>query len=329
MLVTALGSLPGEDFAPAVRHMLTHLPELAPLPELPARGATAQMIGRTLAVIEGLGFDLQPAGWRLTDHDGIDHQRATGLLRRDLDDWEEAVQGFTGTMKLSLAGPWTLTASVERPRGDRVLADHGARRDLAAALAEGAHSLVTELRRRVPDVTWVLQVDEPALPAVQQGRISTASGFSRHRSVAAAELSDALATLARRVDDDVESVAVHCCAPGLDLEVVRRAGISTVALDVGQLSTADLDALAAWVDEDRGVWWGVLDASRIDQVPRPDHLAERWLAVAERLGHPLPVLVSGGALTPSCGLAGWSSGPVTAALRALREAADLVEERLG
>ena len=50
---------------------------------------------------------------------------------------EELADGYTGPLKLQLTGPWTLAATVELPRGDKVLADHGARRDLAEALALG------------------------------------------------------------------------------------------------------------------------------------------------------------------------------------------------
>ena len=46
-------------------------------------------------------------------------------------------------------GPWTLAASVEKPRGDKVLADHGARRELAQALAEGVGDHLADVRRRV------------------------------------------------------------------------------------------------------------------------------------------------------------------------------------
>ena len=43
------------------------------------------MTGRGLAVVAGLGADLQPAGWRLTDAPGIDHRRARSLLAQDRD----------------------------------------------------------------------------------------------------------------------------------------------------------------------------------------------------------------------------------------------------
>ena len=141
------------------------------------------MIGRTLGVIGELGFDLQPAGWRLTDAPGVDHRRARSLLAQDLDTFEELTQGYEGELKLQLAGPWTLASSVEKPRGDRVLSDVGARRELAQALAEGARDHLADVQRRVPGATLLLQLDEPSLPAVMAGQVPTASGFNRHRSV--------------------------------------------------------------------------------------------------------------------------------------------------
>ena len=76
-VATGVGSLPGGDplspeadnareYAEAVRTVLGELPDLPHVPELPGRGAIASMTGRTLAVVEGLAADVQPAGWRLT-----------------------------------------------------------------------------------------------------------------------------------------------------------------------------------------------------------------------------------------------------------------------
>jgi hypothetical protein len=144
-LATGVGSLPGTDPAEAVRIVVGELPDLPHLPELPERGAGASMTGRALAIAagvgSGLGADLQPAGWRLTGTaPGLDQRRAQSLLAQDLDMLEEALQGYAGHLKLQVAGPWTLAATVERPRGDKVLADHGARRELAQALAYGVGS---------------------------------------------------------------------------------------------------------------------------------------------------------------------------------------------
>ena len=117
----------------------------------------------------------------------MDHRRAASLLAHDLDLLEEQTQGYAGRLKIQAAGPWTLAATMERPRGDRVIGDHGARRDLAQALADGVRTHAADVSRRVPAAELVVQVDEPALPAVLAGSIPTASGLGRHRSVTVAE----------------------------------------------------------------------------------------------------------------------------------------------
>ena len=124
---TGIGSWPGVDMSDAIKIAFAECPELPYLPELPARGAYAEMIGRSTAFLAGLAVDLQPAGWRLTDASGRDHRLAISTLRADLDLLEEHAQGYQGTIKLSVAGPWTMAATMERPRGDRLLADRGAR----------------------------------------------------------------------------------------------------------------------------------------------------------------------------------------------------------
>ena len=96
------------------------------------------MTGRALAVMADLGADLQPAGWRLTDAPGIDHRKGPQPARPGPRRAGGAGAGLPGAFKVQVAGPWTLAAIVERPRGDKVLADFGARRELAQALAEGS-----------------------------------------------------------------------------------------------------------------------------------------------------------------------------------------------
>jgi len=151
-VATGVGSMPGSDdaaYVEAVRTVLGELPDLPHLPELPGRGTAATMIGRALAIVSELGADLQPAGWRLTDAPGVDQRRARSLLAQDLDRLEEQAQGYDGAFKVQVAGPWTLAATVEKPRGDKVLSDVGARRELAQALAEGLGDHVADARRRL------------------------------------------------------------------------------------------------------------------------------------------------------------------------------------
>ncbi|MFT3886910.1 MAG: hypothetical protein QM713_01920 [Arachnia sp.] len=320
MRITAAGSLPGDDFRGALAAMAEALPDVLPLPELPARGVGSDMIGRALGLVSGLGFDLQPAGWRLTSHPGADHRRAQARWRQDLDDAEELLQGFDGVLKVGVAGPWTLAASVERPAGDRLLADHGARRELAQALVAGVEELRGELARRVPAATVWLQVDEPSLVAVRAGAIPTASGFSRHRAVDDAEIVEALGPLARSRADGAWSV-LHCCAPGDWLDLAGRAGFDAVSVDAALVSREEL---VAWADARRGLLLGVVDTAARDVMP-VDEIVRRTLTLWRQLQvEPYDDLL----LSTACGLGLWRAADVLPQLAALRRAAALVEESI-
>lgn len=324
MRVTAAGSLPGEDFRGALGAMTEVLPEMLPLPELPGRGVGSQMVGRALGLIDALDFDLQPAGWRLTSGSGADHRRARSQWRFDLDDTEELLQGFSGVLKVAVAGPWTLSASVERPMGDRLLADHGARRELSQALADGVATLFADLAQRLPQATLRLQVDEPLVVAVAEAQVPTASGFSRHRRVHAPELSAALAPLV-----ELEPSAIlHCCAAGEWLQLARSAGFRSVSLDLGLFGSGrQRDAVGQWLADDLHVVAGVVDSAR-PQRQSADELLTRALGFLRPMGLDPEVLRSHVLLGTSCGLAGWSMSDVMPQLAQLRRAGELVDEQL-
>jgi len=324
---TGIGSWPGTDMMDAIKIAFAECPDLPYVPELPARGPHAQMIGRSTAFLAGLAVDLQPAGWRLTDASSRDHRLAISTLRTDLDLLEEHAQGYQGTIKLSVAGPWTMAAMMERPRGDRLLADHGARRDLNQSLAEGIAQLVADLSRRLPDVEFMIQLDEPLLPAVLAGTIATASGFSRHRSVEPNEVSAALIlTLVRLAPTPV---AVHCCAAGVPVDLLSKAGVAGVLIDIDQLSGADWDAVAATLEAGRWVGMGALPSDRTphpDQLG-PDQVARRVLQPVRDLGLE-PAAAARMVITPACGLASATRDAAVHALRTLRSAAQIVTEQL-
>ncbi|GAA4678687.1 methionine synthase [Nocardioides nanhaiensis] len=331
-LASGVGSMPGDDqhaLVEAVRLVLGELgepPGLPFVPEVPGRGAGAAMTGRALAVVDSLDADLQPAGWRLTGGagaPGVDHRRARSLLAQDLDALEEAAQGYTGPFKTQVCGPWTLAATVERPRGDRVLADHGARRELAQALAEGVRTHVRDLRRRLPGCDrLVVQLDEPALPAVLAARVPTASGFGRHRTVEPAVASEALGWVLDAVRDEGAEPWVHCCAAGAPLSLLRGAGAHGLAVDLDQLGPADHDTLAEALETGGAVALGVV-ATAVPGGAAPTagvltERVERWLD----LTGVDPAGVGGElVLTPACGMAGVSTEFARAVLAALREAA--------
>ena len=324
-MASGVGSHPGDDqrdFEEAVRVVLGELPGLPYLPEVPGRGAHAGMVGRTLAVLDGIGVDLQPAGWRVTDAPGIDHRRAISLLAQDLDTFEEQTQGIATTVKTQLTGPWTLAATVERPRGDRVLADHGLRRDLAQSLAGGIGAHLDDVRRRVGGAPLVVQVDEPALPAVLAGAVPTASGFHRHRTVDVSQAADALGWVLDAVRAAGAEPVVHCCADGFPFELLDRVGGPGVSVDVDRLAAEDYDGVATALEQGRWVFLGIVPTVRPEHLPTSRDLAERAVRLLDMVGlEPSDRLV----LTPACGLAGADPAWARSALDLCRAAAAEVD----
>jgi methionine synthase II (cobalamin-independent) len=309
-LATGIGSLPGTenaDYAEAVRLVLGDLPDLPYVPELPGRGVTAAMTGRSLAVVAGLAADLQPAGWRLTDASGVDHRRARSLLAQDLDTVEELGEGYAGAFKAQVAGPWTLAATVEKPRGDKVLSDHGARRELAQALAEGITVHLADLRRRLTGVDrWIVQVDEPALAAVVNAQVPTASGFGRHRRVDPPEASAHLEWVVAAITDAGAEAWVHSCAPQTPWALVAGTGVAGLSGDLDQLDAGDLDPFAEAIEAGATAALGVVPSTDPDAEPSDARVTERVQRLLDMLGLDPEVVREQLVITPTCGLAGAS-----------------------
>ena len=319
---TGIGSWPGTDNRDAIKIAFAECPDLPYLPELPARGAYAGLVGRSTALLAGLSVDLQPAGWRLADGSGREHRLALSTLRSDLDELEEQAQGYAGPVKYAVAGPWTLAATVERPRGDRVLADHGARRELGQSLAEGVAELVAEMRRRLPEAQPVVQLDEPLLPAVLAGGVATASGFSRHRTIEPPEVIAALRYLVDRVG---AGVLVHCCAAAPPVALLQSAGVRGVLVDTDRLDRSSWDAVGSALDAGLEIGLGALPTNALET--SPDQIARRAMNALRDLAVD-PARSGQLIITPACGLAGTTAANGVRALRSVRTAADIVTDQL-
>src|SRR6266511_163794 len=137
---TGIGSLPGTDFAEAVKIVFGEVPDFPHLPELPARGRCSDMIGRGAGLLVDLPVEIYAGRWRVTARPGRDARVTRDLLERDLDAVTEHAAEYTGPLKVASAGPWTLASSVQLPVGGALLRDPGAVRDLAASLGSGEHT---------------------------------------------------------------------------------------------------------------------------------------------------------------------------------------------
>jgi hypothetical protein len=315
----------------AVPLPLTTLPGLPYLPELPARGPGADMIGRAFAVLVELYATLAPSGWRFAEHPGRDTRRATSILNQDLDALEERGEGYAGAIKVQVAGPWTLASTVELRHGDKALSDPGACRDIAGSLAEGLRGHVAEVRKRLPASTGVVvQLDEPALPGVLRGTVPTASGFGTLRAVEEPVAEATLRTVAESLAGDGIPVVVHCCADGTPMGLLHRAGVAGMAIDVSRLARSADDSLGEFLEDGGVLFAGIVPA--LEQSGGLSALADTVAPVRE-LWHRLGLPAAGLATVvpvPTCGMAGASPAHARAATTrcadAARQLTDLAEE---
>ena len=298
----------------ALRIVFGELPDLPFLPELPARGPGADLIGRGAGLLVDFPVHLYAGDWRVTTRPGLDARRTADLWERDLDALSEQAAGYAGALKVQAAGPWTLAASLGLPLGSAVLRDPGAVRDLTGSLAEGLTQHVREVARRVPGATVVLQLDEPSLPAVLAGHVPTESGFGTLRVVTE---SVARAALSQVIEAVGVPVVVHCCAADVPVGLLREAGAAGIALDLS-LGPA-LDPLGEAIDAGVRLFVGVVPA--VGAPPPAKQVAASVQELWHKLGFPTALLFDRVVVTPTCGQAGASPGDALAALATCREAA--------
>ena len=338
--------MPGTNPAEAMRVIAGELPDFPYLPELPDRGPGADLTGRTAALLVDMAVEVTPRGWRLAERRGRDLARARSMLSSDLDALEEVLDGFSGPVKIQLCGPWTLAATLELPHTMNVaVADPGAVADLTASLAEGAAAHVADVAKRLPGSRLVVQFDEPALPAVAQGMVPTASGLSRLAAVEAETLRERLEQVLAATH---AYTIVHCCAPAVPFGIIRAAGADGVAFDLSQLRRADEGGVAESAEAGLGLLTGAVPAvpdqtsggvgSRgagggSERGGGAHQTAERVIRMWRRLGLPTATCAEQAVITPACGLVGVSPAQARAALTRCRAAAimlpELIEETGG
>ena len=332
---TTLGSMPGTSAREAVALVageMTAGDAVPHLPELPARGPGADLVGRTAGMLAAVAPDLAvettPLGWRFADAPGRESRRARAWLGEDLDAWEEGLDGYAGTVAVSLAGPWTVAAAVELRTGERAVRDPGACRDLAEALQHAAVDHMADVRRRLPSAQISLWLDEPALPAVLQGAIPTQSGLGRYAAIDEPVVETALRGVVDALHREGVPVVVHCCGARPPYALFGRSGFDAVSADLLLHDRRDDDAVGDLLEAGRRLVAGVLPATGTElSDPRAS------VALVRDLGHRLglgPDLVAERVLvSPTCGLAGASERYARAVLQGVRAVGRALREEEG
>ena len=266
------------------------------------------MVGRGAAHLVGLHVEVQPSGWRFAAHAGADERRARSTLGRDLDVLEEHLQGFSGPLKIQVAGPWSLAASLELRHGDKALADPGAVRDITAALAEGIAGVAADIARRLPGAVVVVQLDEPLLPAVyprpfgcRRRRVSTHCVSSEPT-----QPSEHLRVVVEALRSVHAVPIAHCCAAEPPVGLFVEAGVRAISVDATLLTGRDDDAIGSAVEAGVGLFLGLVPSLDVDPLPRIGEIVAPAQRLWSRLGFAPEQLTRDVVVTPTCGLAGSS-----------------------
>jgi methionine synthase II (cobalamin-independent) len=192
---------------------------------------------------------------------------------------------------------------------------------VAQGLAEGLTTHLADLLRRLPGAELLVQVDEPVLPAVLAGKVPTASGFGRHRTVDVPAASEALEHVFAAITGAGATPVAHCCAGDVPIGLLRGAGARAVSVDLAVLEAAGYDELGAALDAGERVFLGVVPSTDPARVPTDQQVVERVLRLLDMLGFDPDEVAGRLVLTPSCGLAGATPSYAREALALVRAGA--------
>jgi hypothetical protein len=246
-----------------------------------------------------------PAGWRLVDRPwpGCFARTCSSLWRADLDELAEAYDGYVRrplkTQVCRPVDPWPPV--LELNRGERVLTRP--RRDRGTWSTRSPKASAVHARRChggwFPGAEVILQVDEPALPAVLAGELPTASGYGRIRAI---DRGVAVRGIREVLAAHPGATVVHCCHPYAPIPLLRECGPGALALDLTGASPARWESIAATLDGGIGLYAGVFPTDGTGSVRAAVRAVLDGFEQAGLGAQHLTRLT----VTPACGLAGLS-----------------------
>ena len=277
--VSGLGPWPGSDVLEAqsdVVGALTSAPEGVegiPFAVNPVhRGPWAEPLGRAAALLLDLPTELGVHGWTLADRPGRDLDRARSAVREDLDALAISAHQYSGRLVVPVIGPVTLAATLYRARGDRVLADSGALRELGESLGAGVAAHVARVRSLIPSAQVVVVLDEVDLVAALRGTVPSFSGRTMLRAVPAPVAAELLRGVLDSIrggsaDRPAVEVVVDVGAAWTTVGTVVSARADGVVVAVEQIDRRGWDRVAATV-EGAVALWASIPGRRDARAPR-------------------------------------------------------------
>lgn len=315
-----LGELPGASIIAAADIVAGETGDLRQLPILPARGV--DVVGLTTGILPGINVDAGPRSWVLSTRPQLRTRRMWDRVEADLDQCEQAWGTRIDAVKIQVAGPWTLSASIELSNGHRALTDAGALRDLTESLISGIRDYSADVRARFDTEVYV-QLDEPLLAQVRDGSLPGTSQFDEIPSINDADLGERLAGVIERAEVRYLNQTGY---PPL-WKVAQVAGVETcqVTLDTVR-GSEQYDGMGHALAAGMRVGLGMTRAGD-DRDPR--HLAVNVAHMWDELGLDRTLLTHAVDVHPRGGLADCTLLDAAAALRTARTVADMLDRDAG
>ena len=315
-----LGELPGASIIAAADIVVGETGDLRQLPILPARGV--DVVGLTTGILPGINVDAGPRSWVLSTRPQLRTRRIWDRVEADLDQCEQAWGMRIDAVKIQVAGPWTLSASIELSNGHRALTDTGALRDLTESLIAGIQEYSADVRARFDTEVYV-QLDEPLLAQVRDGSLPGTSQFDEIPSINDADLGERLAGVIERAEVRYLNQTGY---PPL-WKVAQVAGVETcqVTLDTVR-GSEQYDGIGHALAAGMRVGLGMTRAGD-DHDPR--HLAVDVARMWDELGLDRTLLTHAVDVHPRGGLANCTLLDAAAALRTARMVAEMLGKDAG
>ena len=315
-----LGELPGASIIAAADIVAGETGDLRQLPILPARGV--DVVGLTTGILPGINVDAGPRSWVLSTRPQLRTRRMWDRVEADLDQCEQAWGTRIDAVKIQVAGPWTLSASIELSNGHRALTDAGALRDLTESLIAGIQEYSADVRARFDTEVYV-QLDEPLLAQVREGSLPGTSQFDEIPSINDADLGEWLSGVIERAEVRYLNQTGY---PPL-WKVAQVAGVETcqVTLDTVR-GSEQYDGMGHALAAGMRVGLGMTRAGD-DRDPR--HLAVNVARMWDELGLDRTLLTHAVDVHPRGGVANCTLLDAAAALRTARKVAEMLGKDAG